>query len=239
MLEGVVADEYARRNDVKVERRNQMIKSKKHDFMLANIDRKVVGVRKGLECKTADKFTAGKWGEQGTDEIPDFYRTQCEHYMIATEYPEWDVAVLIGGNEYRDYHVERDQELSEMIIEAEAKFWERVEKGIPPEFDWSHPGTIDLIKRIHPSTNGETIQLPDEILHWHKVKQEAEATVKQYQGVVDTCKARILAAMGDAACGTVPGASYQYKRSMVKASEYTVKKDAYIVMRGSAMRSKK
>lgn len=239
VLEDVVADEYARRNKVKVERRNKMMASKEHPFMLANIDRKVVGVRKGLECKTADRFTVKNWGEQGSEDIPDYYRTQVEHYMIVTQYPEWDLAVLIGGNDYRDYHIERDPELSEMIIEAEARFWEGVEKGIAPEFDWEHPGTLDLVKRMHPGTNGETIQLPDELVHWHEVKQEADRIVKQYQTVSDTCKARILAAMGDAACGQLPACSYQYKRSLVKETEFTVKKDAYMAMRGSAMRGKK
>lgn len=238
VLEGVVADEYSRRNNVKVERRNKMMASKEHPFMLANIDRKVVGVKKGLECKTADRFTINNWGEPGTDEIPDYYRTQVEHYMIVTQYPEWDLAVLIGGNQYRDYHIEQDLELSEMIIEQCAKFWERVQKGLVPDLDFNHPGTLDLIKKMHPGTNGKTIQLPDEILHWHKVKTEAEAMVKTYTGVVDGCKARILAALGDNACGTLPDAAYQYKRSQVKAQEFTVKKDAYFVMRGSKYTAK-
>jgi len=239
VLEGVVADEYSRRNDVKVERRNKMMASKEHPFMLANIDRKVVGEKKGLECKTADRFTMHKWGEQGSDDIPDYYRTQVEHYMIVTGYPVWDLAVLIGGNTYRDYHVEQDQELSEMIVEQCAKFWERVQTGLVPDFDWTHPGTMDLIKKLHPGTNGETIELPTELVHWHETKVQAEAMVKTYQGVVDGCKARILAAMGDNACGQFSQVAYQYKRSEVKATEFTVKKDAYMVMRGSAIRSKK
>jgi len=239
VLEGVVADEYARRNNVKVERRNQMLKSKEYPFMLANIDRKVVGARKGLECKTAAQFSLTNWGEQGSDDVPDYYRVQCEHYMIVSQYPEWDLAVLIGGNNYRDYHIEQDKELSEMIVENCAKFWEKVEKGIPPQFDWDHPGTIDLVKRMHPGTNGETIQLPDELVHWAEVKQEAERIVKEYGTVVDVCKARILAAMGDSACGTLPSAGVQFKRSLVKATEFTVKKDAYMVMRQSKYTEKK
>ena len=233
VLEDVVAQEYATRNNVKVERRNNMITSKKYPFMLANIDRKVVGVKKGLECKTADKFTYTQWGEQGSDEIPDYYRVQVEHYMIVTGYTEWDLAVLIGGNDYRDYHIQQDKELSEELIEHAAKFWERVEKGFPPPLDFDHPGTLDLVKRMHPGTDGTTIQLPDDLIHWHRVKNECEGVIKQYTTVVDACKARILAAMGDAACGTLPSEGAQYKRSQVKAQEFTVKKDAYMVMRQS------
>jgi putative phage-type endonuclease len=161
VLEDVVAQEYARRNDVKVQRRNDMIKHEKYPWMLANIDRKVVGRKKGLECKTADKFTRGKWGEDGSDDVPDHYRTQSEHYMIVTGLPEWDLAVLIGGNEYRQYHLQQDKELSEMIIEQEAIFWDAVKKGIPPLMDYDHPGTLDLLKRVYPGTNGKTIQMPE------------------------------------------------------------------------------
>jgi putative phage-type endonuclease len=209
VLEDVVAGEYARRNEVKVERRNDMFKHKKYPFMLANIDRKVVGVRKGLECKTADKFTRGKWGASGTDEVPDYYHIQTAHYMNVLGYDEYDLAVLIGGNEYREYPLTRDPELSEMLIEGCVKFWERVEKGIPPEIDFEHQTAIDAIKRMYPGTNGETIDLPKELEHWHYV-----------------------------AVGQFPDIAFQYKRSQVKKKEYIVKATSYYQMRGSAIRSK-
>jgi putative phage-type endonuclease len=239
VLEGVVADEYARRNDCKVERRNKLIASKRIPYMLANIDRKVVGEQKGLECKTADKFTVKNWGEPGTDQIPDYYRTQCEHYMIVTRYPVWDLAVLVGGNEYRDYHIEQDKELSEVIIEECAKFWERVQQNLVPDFDWGHRTTAGLIKRLYPGTNGETVTLPDNIDHWHTVKAEAEELVKTYQAVVDGAKNRILSAMGENAVGQLPNVGTEYTRSEVKGSTYTVEREPYIVMRNRKMKTSK
>lgn len=233
VLEDVVADEYARRNDVKVQRRNDMFKHEKYPWMMANIDRKVVGQKKGLECKTADKFTRGKWGEDGSDDVPDHYRTQSEHYMIVTGLPEWDLAVLIGGNEYRQYHLQQDKELSEMLIEQEAQFWDAVEKGIPPMMDYDHPGTLDLLKRVYPGTNGETVQIP-EMEHWHKVKLEADEIIKTYSAVSDGCKARIAHALGENACGIIPGAGVQYKRGLIKRKEFTVAANEYITMRASA-----
>lgn len=233
VLEDVVADEYARRNNVKVERRNKMIAHPKWEFMLANIDRKVVGAKKGLECKTADKFTRGKWGEDGSDEVPDHYRTQSEHYMIVSGLPAWDLAVLIGGNEYRQYHLEQDLELSEMIIESERMFWEKVEQGIAPEMDFAHGETLGLLKKLYPGTNGETILLPVELYHWHKVKIEADAEVKKYAAVVDTCKARIAAALKGNAVGIIPDAAYQYKRSLTKRKAFTIEPTEFMVMRGS------
>lgn len=239
VLEDVVADEYARRNGVKVQRRNDMIIHPEFEFMLANIDRKVVGTRKGLECKTADKFTRGKWGESGTDQIPDFYRIQDEHYMNVTGYSEWDTAVLIGGNEYREYPIVRDPEIGDMLVTACKDFWQRVTDGNPPEIDFAHATTIDLIKQMNPGTNGETITLPPELYYWHKVKIDAEAEVKRYQAVADTCKARILEAIGENSAGQLPDAAYQYKRTIVKKKEFISPATSYVQMRGSAIRQKK
>ena len=238
ILESVVADEYAARNNVKVERRNNMLQHPTLPFMLANIDRKVVGQNKGLECKTADANTKRSWGEQGTDAVPDYYRVQCEHYMIITGYPLWDLAALIGGNDYRDYQIEQDKDLSELIIEQCTKFWERVQKGLEPDIDFSHPKTGDLLKRLYPGTNGQTVELDEKMLHWHQVMTEARALEREYKQVADGCKNRILAALGENAVGIIPGANYQYKRSEVKKKEYVVEASSYIQMRGSKYQPK-
>ncbi len=233
VLEDVVANEYARRNDVKVQRRNDIIVHDEHKFMQAFIDRKVVGSKKGLECKTADKYTRGKWGEAGSDEVPESYRLQSEHYMIVTGYPEWDLAVLIGGNEYRDYTLKQDAELSEMIIEECAEFWKRVEQGIPPELEFDHPTTIDMLKRLHAGLDDGQMEFPKELLHWHQVKLQADEEVKRYSAVSDACKARILAAMKEHSVGVFPDICYQYKRTKINRKESVVKASSYVKLTGS------
>ncbi len=232
LLEDVVAGEYARRNSVKVERRNKMFAHPDHPFMLANIDRKIVGVRKGLECKTGDKYTTKNWGEAGTDEVPDYYLIQAAHYMEVMDYPEWDMAVVLGGNDYRDYHLDRDKDLGELLTESAVKFWESVQAGIPPELDFDHRSTPDLLKRMHPGSNGETLIL-EGFDHWHQVKIEADEEVKRYSAVSDACKNRILAAVGDNAIGVLEGCGFQYKRSQTKRKEFTVAANTFMTMRGS------
>ena len=54
VLEDVVAQEFSRREGVKVRRRNSMTFSEGYPFMMANIDRELVGAKIGLECKTAN-----------------------------------------------------------------------------------------------------------------------------------------------------------------------------------------
>ena len=53
-LEAYVAERFTEATGKKVRRNNYMIFSKKYPFMLANIDRLIVGENAGLECKTTN-----------------------------------------------------------------------------------------------------------------------------------------------------------------------------------------
>ena len=153
VLEDVIAKEYARRTGNKVQRRNQHFVHPDHYFMMGNIDRWVVGEKKGLECKTAGQYVSDKWGESGTDQVPDDYLIQCAHYMSVLNVDSWDLAVLIGGRDFRIYHLQRDPELENMLIEQERDFWENhVLLKTPPE-----PVNLHDLEQLYPNDNGETI----------------------------------------------------------------------------------
>lgn len=133
-LEDVIADAYAEKTQQKVHRVNQMLRHPEHRYMIANLDRRIVGTPHGLEIKTADKWAAigDEWGPDGTDKVPMHYIIQVQHYMAVTGYKRFDVAALIGGNDLRIYHIPRDESLIEMLIKLEGDFWRGVQDGIPP-----------------------------------------------------------------------------------------------------------
>jgi putative phage-type endonuclease len=108
----------------------KIIYNSEYPFMLASLDGFTDDGRI-VEIKTA---RSGKgWGEPGTAEIPDCYALQVQHYMLVTGMWVADVAVSIGGGSPELYTVEADRELFNLLIEAEAAFWERVQSGNPPE----------------------------------------------------------------------------------------------------------
>jgi putative phage-type endonuclease len=102
----------------------------KYPFMLASLDG-FTDDRRIVEIKTT-RSSKG-WGEPGTNEIPDYYAVQVHHYMIVTGFEVADVPVSIAGGSPALYEVEADKELSDMIIEAEAAFWQRIQDGNPPD----------------------------------------------------------------------------------------------------------
>lgn len=129
-LEPLVRQEYADRAGEVVRVPDGLLRHPAHQWMLATIDG-VTDSGRLVEIKTAR--SAEGWGEPGTDQVPQAYLIQVQHYLAVTALPVADVAVLIGGSDYRQYEVPADRELHEMLIEQEAAFWARVQSGEPPE----------------------------------------------------------------------------------------------------------
>ncbi len=149
VLEEVVAKEFAKRTDLKVQRRNAILQHPEYPWMLANVDRLIVGEKVGLECKTASEYLKKEWEDE---EVPAAYLLQCQHYMAVTGYEAWWIAVLIGGNKFVHKKIERDEELIQYLIDIEKDFWlNNVEKNEPPMFDGSDAST-ELLKHLYPES---------------------------------------------------------------------------------------
>lgn len=194
VLEDVVAQEYARRTGRAVRRRNQQFRHKKHDFLIGNIDRSVDGERRVLECKTADKWTMSQWGEPGSDEVPEYYLIQVAHYLAVLDYDVADLAVLIGGNDYRIYTIERDRELEAHLIERCAEFWHSyVLPDVAPP-----PSCTDDLKKLWPRDDGTTVVATPEIADAARQLKALKAQLKQGETEADELALRIRGFMGPA-----------------------------------------
>ncbi|PEB19689.1 hypothetical protein COO08_05095 [Bacillus toyonensis] len=160
VLEEIVAEEFSKRTNLKVRTCNAILQHPEYPWMLANVDRLVVGEKVGLECKTASEYLKKEW--EG-EEIPASYLLQCQHYMAVTGFKAWWIAVLIGGNKFIYKKIERDEDIIQYLIDIEKDFWlNHVEKRIPPMFDGSEAST-NLLKQMYPEGyEGSEIDLPSE-----------------------------------------------------------------------------
>lgn len=160
VLEDVVAGEFAKRSNLSVQRFPHLMQSKQYPFMLANVDRLVVGsggvVLAGLECKTAGATVAKEWAD---DSIPEAYMLQCYHYMIVTGLKKWYVAVLIGGNNFQIRELTWDQEIADKVIEIESRFWKMVEDRTPPA---AGSADVDLMSCLYQGNDASTLYLDDD-----------------------------------------------------------------------------
>lgn len=119
-LEDYVARRFMEETGLKVRRSRRMYRSVEHPFMLADVDRLVVGQDAGLECKTAGAYQADKWKD---GKIPPHYLIQCLHYMAVTGKKEWYIAVVILGSGFLYQKVSWDEEVIGKLVAVEEAFW--------------------------------------------------------------------------------------------------------------------
>lgn len=237
VLEDAIADLTARRlsrrdgREVKLRRSNLTITNPKYPWLTAHIDRDIVGEDRGVEIKNVGSFAAKDWGDPGTDQIPDYYLPQPHTYMIVKGYPRWVVSAYFGGSDLRLYDIEADKEFAEIIIERTHYFWhENVLKGVPPEFDPSHPAAPAALKRLYPGTDGRELEADTKLSHWLEVMQDAKKKADDYEKTAELAKAHILGEMGSAATMVFPG-GIKMVRKLVSRKGYTVEASEYVEAR--------
>ncbi|HBZ09152.1 MAG TPA: hypothetical protein DEO65_04580 [Bacillus bacterium] len=195
VMEDIVAQEFAKRTGMKVRKRNAILKHSEHSFMLANVDRLIVGEREGLECKTASEYLKDSWMD---DEVPAAYLIQCQHYMAVTGYEAWWIAVLVGGNKFIYKKVDRDEELIQYLIDIEKNFWEEhVLKENPPAFDGSDAST-ELLKTLYPEAIPESeITLPPDTEKLIDALDQVNTELKELQMQKKEYENKVKALMGE------------------------------------------
>lgn len=144
LLEPVIAAEFAARNKCRVEALQAIAKHPEHPELLVNVDGLVV--RRGRRARWRDRIIArdmlevkntrfgDDWGQPGSDEVPAYYLTQCLHALAVTGLETCHVAVLVGGQEFRQYRVDRQERVQAELMARCLEWWEaHVIGGRAPE----------------------------------------------------------------------------------------------------------
>ena len=161
LLEPIVAAHYTRRTGNRVRRINAVLQHPEHPWMLANIDREVMGASdvQLLECKTAGIQGAWLW----RDGVPEYVQFQVQHQLAVTGKQAADVALLLGGQELQIFRIERDEELIAQLITLEREFWSYVERGQAPPADGSDSADRAL-RALYPQDTGFTLNLKHDLV---------------------------------------------------------------------------
>ncbi|MDK2965367.1 lambda-exonuclease family protein [Lacrimispora sp.] len=156
-LEDYVARRFEEATGLKVRSSNMMYRSEEYPFMLADVDRLIVGKNAGLECKTASAYNMDKWKD---NEIPAHYLIQCHHYMAVTGKQSWYIAVVILGCEFKYVEIHRDEDLIKNLVSIEEQFWNgHVLPRIVPDPDGSKACDEVLQQYFHTARKNSAIPL--------------------------------------------------------------------------------
>ncbi|MDX3516224.1 YqaJ viral recombinase family protein [Streptomyces caniscabiei] len=166
-------------------------------WQIANPDRLLVGQRPGtarpaalLEAKTARDDEG--WGEEGTGQIPVWYRAQCQWYLDVLGVKVCHVAVLIGLSDYREYVVEYDPDEARILREAGARFIDDLARDVRPDID-GHSATYQAIREIPEGLDPVDVEIPTLLRDRFHAAQDAFWTAEDE---LTACKGELLDAIG-------------------------------------------
>jgi putative phage-type endonuclease len=212
VLEPIVAEHYAKRTGFKVRRVNAVLQHPTHAWMLANLDREVVGSDEVqvLECKTAGINGAKLW----KNGVPEYVQLQVMHQLAVTGQQAADVAVLVGGHELRIFRLERDEALIERLIQLEAEFWRHVTEDTPPPADASDSADRAL-RALFPEDDHEVLDFNDhtELSEVFDQLQAARSIIDDTKQQEAQLKHQLQQAMGTASEALLPDGRITWKKS--------------------------
>jgi len=166
ILEPIVAEHYTIEHPEMADELQPNVQTIRHDeypLVVGTPDYLMPQSKCGLEIKTAGVHAAKGFGPSGSAEVPKHHYLQCEWYMILMGWESWQLAALIGGQDYRKYQFTRKAELDKRLLELATTFWERyVQPDTPPPLDGSK-SVADYLARTYPThTDALPVATPEQ-----------------------------------------------------------------------------
>lgn len=192
-LEPLVGEKYRDSHPDRVVRRvNAVCRSLSRPWAQASLDYEVHDPDLGwgvLEIKTAGQHSAKDW----EDGVPVYYQTQVMHYLSVTGRKFADVAVLIAGQDYREYRIWRDESDVEAVDAAVDHFWKMVETRTPPEIGGT-AGDSRAVFELSGPQGDDYISMDFQLVsEWMQARDERDIAEERLK----ECANRLKAAIGD------------------------------------------
>lgn len=212
ILEPIVAASYTQQTGRRVRKVNAVLQHPDKPWMLANIDREVIGEKdvQILECKTAGEFGARLW----KDGVPEYVQLQVQHQLAVTGKAAADVAVLLCGQQLQVHRIERDDTLMARLMDLQERFWHYVTTDTPPPVDGSSSAATAL-QCLYPHDNGTEMDFSQDsrMSALFTDLNEARAQRDKYKALEEQFRQQIQQAMGDATKATFETGSVTWRRS--------------------------
>jgi putative phage-type endonuclease len=127
----IIAQEFSLRSNKKVRKENKQLVDIKYEYIVGDVDRKVVGENSILMCKSENAFIIKDWNGGN---LPAIYILEAQHCMRISKAEKCYIAALIGNRKFVYKEIVRDEKIINMIIEIEKNFWiKNVLNKIPPK----------------------------------------------------------------------------------------------------------
>ena len=223
IMEPVIREVFKSKNPhLKVYRSNFMWQSEIEPFVLANVDGVIFdpdNKEKGwgvLEIKNMSEYRNGEFGEE---EIPIEFQIQMSHYLFCLGLKWGMYAVFIGGNKYREFYIERNDELIESLINLERHFWmNHVVPQNPPQPDGSEASGAALLAAFNAiKDKEEVLTLPRDVKSLTEAYEFYKAEEESMKKKKDEAKQQLMVMLGDYQKAEIEGETKKINWTIKKA----------------------
>lgn len=191
-LEQFVADIFSDKTGKQVRRAPKMYRHSEYPFLVANVDRLIVGGDELLECKTCSAYKLEEW----ENKIPREYVLQVIWYLGITGRKRGWIACLIGGQKFDYKPIDFDAELFELMLEKALKFWDMVQKEVPPMI---LPEDDTTLAELYPSHTEDFVEMQDmneRVAYLQEIKMHIDEMTKEKREIETELKTIIKDKMG-------------------------------------------
>ena len=191
-LEEHVLRLYSEQTGRTVRRSHQLLRDPDHPCLVANLDARAAG--RIIEIKTARN--SDDWGDPGSDDIPQEYWLQVQHYLQVTRTPVADVAVMFLNETtpaVSVYEVPRSDQYAEVVAEL-VDWWNRHVEG---KSEPAPTTSADCSRRWPRSNKAEAIATHEALVAIEELRG-LKAAMKAMEDRKDQLEAVIKSTMGEA-----------------------------------------
>ncbi len=143
-----------------------------------------------LQCKNVSQWVGKAWEVAP----PDYVQLQEQWEMYVTGLSRADVAVLIGGSEFRIYTVHRDDKMIADLVAIASAFWRRVETRTPPPIDESPACKEHFERRLRKAAPVELVandEVDEMFATWRQLNSEAKRIEKRVNEIRNHVRAHL------------------------------------------------
>lgn len=229
-LEKVIAEWYGDETGQEVTWLDQTVQHPTRQWQTGTPDAIVRKASTGVDAKNVAVDQSRKWGQPGTAEVPDHIQIQCHWFLSLFDWARWDVALLLGGCDFRIYHIDRDEDLEATLLEAAERFWtDHILNKTPPPIDGSASARRYLLQRFPKQEDVLRPATDEEIELVYRIRD----LKKQESALCNECSAlenRLKELIGNSEGILVDRSKITWKWQ--KGSTYTVSREPTRVLRG-------
>lgn len=178
ILEPVIIQEFCTQYNCKVRVGVDMVRLEGHPHIIYHADGLILDengeVFALLEAKTSGPWGRLYFGHSGSDDVPPSYNLQVQQGMLCHDLDRAFIPVLISGQEWRVFEIERNDKLIKNMVKVADDFWPRVVERRPPDIDGTK-ASKEFLAALYPDDTGLTMKADSYLIEWVKRLHQARA----------------------------------------------------------------